>query len=68
MEAFVVRVWRSAVSDSDGSSEPSSALRGLVQHVGSGRSTPFRSAEELMRSLLSGLAEQPVGSGRDRTS
>lgn len=65
METFVVRVWRSNASYSDGSSEASPTLRGLLQHVGSGHSTPFRSGEELVHSLLSRLAE-PAGFPADR--
>ncbi|MGH7570362.1 MAG: hypothetical protein ACREMK_00775 [Gemmatimonadota bacterium] len=51
METFVVRVWRSAAADVVLPPDHSAILRGLVQHVGSGWSTPFRSGEELLSAL-----------------
>ena len=56
METFVVRVWRSTVSDGGPPADPRGALRGLVQHLGSGRSIAFRSGNELMEVMLGQLA------------
>lgn len=68
----MVRIWRSAAADTAGTSEPKHTLRGLVQHLGSGTSTPFRNGEELVRSLMSRVAQPPQGDpgglcGRDRS-
>ena len=48
MDTFVVRVHTSTDPLTDGGVEPPS-LRGVIQHVHSGRSTTFRDAEELQR-------------------
>lgn len=68
----MVRIWHAAGADPAGTSEPKPTLRGLVQHLGSGTSTPFRSGEELVRSLMSRVAQPPQGvpgglRGRDRS-
>jgi len=46
MDAFVVRVWGPMA---DGGEE--TGLRGVVEHVASGRSERFRSADELVSFL-----------------
>jgi hypothetical protein len=46
MDTFVVRVWASMA---DGEEETS--LRGVVEHIASGRSDRFRSTEELVSFL-----------------
>jgi len=47
MDTFVVRVWGPLA---DGGEE--TGLRGVVEHVASGRSELFRSADELVSLLL----------------
>jgi hypothetical protein len=49
METFVVRAWRSA-PDGDPADD---GLRGVVEHVGSGASMPFRDADQLVSFLRS---------------
>ena len=46
MDAFVVRVWGPMA---DGGEE--TGLRGIVEHVASGRSERFRSADEIVSFL-----------------
>jgi hypothetical protein len=50
VETFVVRAWRE-----DPDSEPTSdaGLRGVVEHVATGTSTPFRDADQLLDFLRS---------------
>lgn len=57
METFVVRVW---VPAEGGSTAP---MRGTVQHVASGETTPFTDADELISFLA--LA---TGGGRTTSS
>ncbi len=63
MDTFVVRVWGPVA---DGEEETS--LRGVVEHIASGRSDRFRTSEELVSFLLvpsgpsadaEGLTEDP---------
>lgn len=52
METFVVRVWLPAQASSD--REPELVrLHGLVEHVGTGRSSAFQGLDELEALLLS---------------
>lgn len=55
METFVIRVWQA--TDPDGGTAPKldSILRGVVEHVASGRSARFRSGEELLSLVASRL-------------
>jgi hypothetical protein len=46
MDTFVVRVWGPLADE-----EEETGLRGVVEHVGSGWSERFRSAEELVSFL-----------------
>ena len=68
METFVVRVWLPAKAPSD--AEPELVrLHGLVEHVGTGRSSAFQGLDELEALLLSTVrrsrsAEGPVGFAR----
>ena len=58
MDAFVVRVWGPMA---DGGEE--TGLRGIVEHVASGRSERFRSADELVSFLRASdlfAAEDPL--------
>jgi hypothetical protein len=48
VETFVVRAWR---EDPDGEPTADDSLRGVVEHVATGASTPFRDAEQLLRFL-----------------
>jgi hypothetical protein len=52
METFVVRAWR---SDAEGASSTGDegALRGVVEHVGSGTTVPFRDVDQLITFLRS---------------
>ncbi len=47
MRTFVVRVW----TPTEPFVEEGDPLRGVVEHVGSGRSTPFGSESELLALL-----------------
>jgi hypothetical protein len=49
METFVVRAWRSGGDASTGDD----VLRGVVEHVASGRTMPFRDVEQLITFLRS---------------
>jgi hypothetical protein len=51
METFVVSVWTPALSTGEKTAAAGDELRGLVQHIGSGDSELFRSADELLRLL-----------------
>ena len=50
METFVVRAWR---DDPDGAPATDGSLRGVVEHVATGASTPFTDAEQLLSFLRS---------------
>ena len=52
MEAFVVRIWSPA--EDEGADGGSSVLQGVVEHVRSARSRPFRDEEQLLGVLRSG--------------
>jgi hypothetical protein len=57
VETFVVRAWRSAPDD-----EPlDDTLRGVVEHVGTGASMPFRDVDQ----LISFLRSRPADGGPD---
>jgi hypothetical protein len=61
MDTFVVRVWGQLAD-----MEEESGLRGVVEHIASGRSDRFRTAEELVSFLrrpddLPAAAEGPPG-------
>jgi hypothetical protein len=47
VETFVVRAWRSD-ADGDPSTGEDDALRGVVEHVGTGATMPFRDVEQLI--------------------
>ncbi|MGH7564162.1 MAG: hypothetical protein ACREK5_07045 [Gemmatimonadota bacterium] len=64
METFVVRVWRSAATDVVLPPDHSLTLRGLVEHVGSGRSKAFQNGEELLSALTT--PETAHGKGNDQ--
>ncbi len=49
METFVVRAWRSGGEASTGDE----VLRGIVEHVASGRTMPFHNVEQLVTFLRS---------------
>ncbi len=51
METFVVRVWRAADPEPEGSTPWAAQLRGLVEHVGTGTAARFGGGEELLRFL-----------------
>ena len=53
METFVVRAWRPA-ADEAAPPEGGGALRGVVEHVATGATIPFRDAEQLVAFLLGG--------------
>ena len=51
MDQFVVRLWVPAPSARD-SPEVEPGLRGVVRHVGTGRSETFRDGRELLHRLI----------------
>jgi hypothetical protein len=53
VKTFVVRLW-AAVDPADEAHEP---LHGVVEHVGSGRSAPFASEDELLAFLRDAAAQ-----------
>ena len=55
METFVLRIWQAANSDG-GAAPKRNTLRGIVEHVPSGRSARFRSGEELLSLVAARLA------------
>lgn len=57
MQTFILRIWVPAVLEDESSTEPSSGLRGVLDHIGSGRSIPFRNAAELVGLVCEVLAE-----------
>jgi hypothetical protein len=63
VETFVVRAWRSSTDDISPDDEPADdTLRGVVEHVGSGASMPFRDVDQ----LISFLRSRPADGGSDR--
>ena len=60
VETFVVRAWR---EDPDDEPTTDDSLRGVVEHVATGASTPFRDAEQLLLFLRSrpGAGGRPDG-------
>ena len=55
----MVRAWR---EDPDGEPTTDDSLRGVVEHVATGASTPFSDAEQLLRFLRCGPgAGEPSG-------
>jgi hypothetical protein len=58
VETFVVRAWRAAPDDMSHDDEPADdTLRGVVEHVGSGASMPFRDVDQLISFLRSRPAD-----------
>jgi hypothetical protein len=51
MDQYVVRLWAPAETAGDGA-ELDPGLRGVVQHVSSGRADTFRDGCELLRRLV----------------
>jgi hypothetical protein len=62
METFVVRAWRAATEVRTDVDDGDHGLRGVVEHIGSGDSTPFRDANELVRFLVAQADDEEVGS------
>jgi hypothetical protein len=48
MQTFVIRVWVPGSEAEDASDEQGQGLRGLVEHVGTGKCAAFRGAEQLL--------------------
>lgn len=65
METFLVRLWKPGTR----SEAPAEELHGLVQRAGRSEALVFRSDEELLATLRSGLgpARQPDVSMRERS-
>lgn len=59
METFVIRVWVPA-NDGGAPSEPVGTLHGIVEHIGSGRRTPFTGHEQLCEFIVAGLEERAI--------
>lgn len=57
MKTFVVRVWVATGPIVEAGGE---ALHGVVEHVGSGRSTPFGNANELLAFLREAEPAEPA--------
>jgi hypothetical protein len=57
MDTFVVRVWGSLADEGEETS-----LRGVVEHIASGRSDKFHDAEELI-SFLRKARQRPAPAG-----
>lgn len=55
METYVVQLWISGREDEPGRGD----LRGFVEHVPSGRRTPFRDSDELLAFLQAEGGSQP---------
>jgi len=53
VETFVVRVWRPAA---DEVGETAAPLRGVVEHIGTGRSDPFQGTQRLAELIATTLA------------
>jgi hypothetical protein len=66
METFVVRAWRAAADVRSDVDDAAHELRGVVEHIGSGDSIPFRDADELVQFLVGQAEDREVGSGRLR--
>jgi len=66
METFVVRAWRAAAEVRTDVDDGDQGLRGVVEHIGSGDSIPFRDANELVRFLVGQADDEEVESDRLR--
>jgi hypothetical protein len=66
METFVVRAWRAAAHVRPDVDDAAHALRGVVEHIGSGDSIPFRDADELVQFLVGQADDRGVESDRRR--
>ena len=64
METFVVRAWRAAAEVRTDVDDRDHSLRGVVDHIGSGDSIPFRDADELVRFLVGQADTEEVTSNR----
>jgi hypothetical protein len=64
METFVVRAWRAAAEVRTDVDDRDHSLRGVVEHIGSGDSIPFRDADELVRFLVGQADTEEVTSNR----
>lgn len=60
----MVRAWRAAAEVRGDVDDRDHRLRGVVEHIGSGDSTPFRDADELVRFLVGQADHEEVGSDR----
>jgi len=58
METFVLRIWIPVEFK-----EPEVGLRGFVEHVGSGRSDPFRGGDELLALVATAVDSRARGEG-----
>jgi hypothetical protein len=56
VKSFVVRVW----TPDQPAGEEGKVLHGLVEHVGSGRSTPFADEQELLAFLREAALADPA--------
>lgn len=66
VETFVVRAWRAAPEVRTDVDDGDHSLRGVVEHIGSGDSIPFRDADELVRFLVGQADDEEVASDRPR--
>lgn len=62
----MVRTWRAATDIRIDEDTRSERLRGVVEHIASGESVPFRDADELLDFLVERAVEEEAGTGRPR--
>lgn len=68
METFVVRVWIPAVVAGEPTGVAAGVLKGIVEHIGSGRAAPFKGADQLLGLLLAGIEASERVRDRQRES
>ncbi len=60
----MVRAWRAATEVRTDVDDSDHGLRGVVEHIGSGDSIPFRDANELVRFLVGQADDEEVQPNR----
>jgi hypothetical protein len=63
VETFVVRAWRSGADGDPATGDHDDALRGVVEHIGTGASMPFRDVDQLIAFLRSLPPDGDVNGG-----
>ncbi len=57
METFVLRVWMPAGREGGLSGDGPVTLQGVLEHIGSGRTLPFKGSDQLLDLVRNGLQE-----------